>query len=262
MVFAGDYDVVHYKKNFQLNADQKYVIKVNIDVGRVWFTKSETANEILIVVRYIDRAYRVDVDYNESRHKIAIDVEKREWFNKNSNETAEVRVEFPSAIEFELYSKIKAGEVDLELGGLSLVELTLTTWAGEVVLDFAEPNHKSLQHLEINTKIGETSIKKLGNARFVYAEINGGIGEMHVDFGGDYLSNATALIDLDIGETKVFLPETIGVKTRISKLNLSSIDVGTNFKKSGKYYYSQNYDEAEVALDLDISPGLGELKIH
>ncbi len=45
-------------------------------------------------------------------------------------------------------------------------------------------------------------------------------------------------------------------------LFLSDVEVPRNFRKSGRYYYSRNYDDAKNALSLHLSPGLGELNIN
>ena len=85
---------------------------------------------------------------------------------------------------------------------------------------------------------------------------------MRVDFKGDLLPEATAEIDLDIGETNLYLSDDVGVKLTVSKfLFLSHFELPYRFKKSGKYYYTNNYQEAKHALNLKVSPGLGELHI-
>jgi len=122
----------------------------------------------------------------------------------------------------------------------------------------------SMSVLKINTKVGETEIIRLGNARFKEAEINGGIGEMRVDFRGKILNEALADVDLDIGEATIYLPDDdVGVKLSVSKfLFLSDVEISRNFRKSGRHYYSRNYDDAKNALTLRVSPGLGELNIN
>ncbi len=69
---------------------------------------------------------------------------------------------------------------------------------------------------------------------------------------------------MDIGETILYLPDDdVGVKLSVSKfLFLSDVVVPRNLRKSGRYYYSQNYDDAKSALNLRVSPGLGELNIN
>ncbi len=96
-----------------------------------------------------------------------------------------IKTNFGQDVEIDLEARIKAGAIEIDLGGLSLVGLDLITWAGEVQVEFSEPNWTEMDFLKINTKVGETEIVRLGNARFKEAEINGGIGKMRVDFAAE-----------------------------------------------------------------------------
>jgi hypothetical protein len=192
-----------------------------------------------------------------------ITFDKRGWGGHDAKETADVLIELPADVSIDVRARIKAGEIDVDFGGLSLKALDFTTWAGEVVIDFSEPNKIPLEDLSIDTKIGETDIVRLGNARFRRADVNGGIGEMKIDLDGALLPESKADIDLDIGETQISLPRSTGVKLNVSKfLFLSDVQVPYDFRQSGRYYYSENYDRAQQILDLNISPGLGELRIR
>ncbi len=115
--------------------------------------------------------------------------------------------------------------------------------------------------VDIEIDAGEVRLQKSPRAREARAT-NGGIGEMRVDFRGALPSQAVAEIDLDIGETTLYLPEEAGITLSVSKLLfLSDVNLPHQFRKSGRYYYSRNYDEASNRLALHVSPGLGELRI-
>jgi predicted membrane protein len=165
-------------------------------------------------------------------------------------------------VEIELSSKIKAGEINFELGDLKLKDFQLRNFAGEVEVDFSKPNPIEMELLDINVKVGETTLRRLGNARFRSAKINGGIGELSIDFAGEGLKSARAEIDLDIGETSIYLPHDLGVRFDSSTfgfLTQSSIDY--EFIKKGRFYYSEKYESASKTMDFSISSGIGELRV-
>jgi predicted membrane protein len=151
----------------------------------------------------------------------------------------------------------------MDFSGLSVQELDVTTWAGEVDIDFASPNKIEMSHLHINTKIGETNIHHLGNARFTEAEIDGGIGEMRLDFAGAMLDGARANIDLDIGETRLYLPDDLGVRLSLSKFAfLTDVRLPASYEKSGRYYYSRHYQRSARSLQLHVSQGIGAVQFR
>jgi predicted membrane protein len=105
-------------------------------------------------------------------------------------------------------------------------------------------------------------VRRLGNARFEEASINGGIGELKVDFGGELLHEARAEIDLDIGETEIEVPGDVGVRLSTSRLwFLSQAELPHDYHRDGYFYYSANYDTAAKELLLRLKPGIGEARM-
>lgn len=252
-----------FRKSFSVPPDKILYVDIDIDAAEVNLKKSSHEYQAEVSAIYSVDEFKILTDYEERRSRLSIRFDKKGWSERSSDETADLWVELPTNVKIDLRAKVKAGEVDIDFGGLALQALDFTTWAGEVVIDFSEPNKTQLEDLRINTKIGETDLVRLGNARFKRAEINGGIGEMSIDLDGTLLPESRAEIDLDIGETQISLPRRSGIKLDVSKfLFLSEIQVPRDMRKSGRYYYSKNYEQAQEILDLDISPGLGELRIR
>lgn len=263
LLMAKGKEVKRFREKYKIPPSEILQVKIDIDAAEVKISKGNRAYEAWVSIYYTEDEFKVNVDFDEERPRLDIEFDKKGWMDSDKDDLeASFVLELPYEVEIDLEARIKAGEVELDLGGLSLVDFYLKTWAGEVLVEFSEPNKSEMDYLEINTKIGETELVKLGNARFRDAEINGGIGEMTIDFRGDLLPNAHATVDLDIGETNIILPEDTGVKLSVSKfLFLSEINLPYSFKKSGRYYYSKNFDEATNQLILKVSPGLGELRI-
>jgi predicted membrane protein len=116
--------------------------------------------------------------------------------------------------------------------------------------------------MDINVKVGETTLRRLSNARFRNAKINGGIGELSIDFSGEGLKSSHAEIDLDIGETTIYLPRELGVQFDSSTLGfLTQSKIDYEFIKKGRFYYSEQYESASKTMDFSISSGIGELRV-
>ena len=264
-ILAQRYGTERFKQKYEINSDKVLHVNIDIDAAQVRISKSSRSKEVWLSIYFSEDEFKIYEDYDRKRSRLDIEFDKKGWTNNDSKDLkAEFVLELPPDVEIYLEARIKAGVIEIDLGGLSIVGMELTTWAGEVQVEFSEPNQSEMDYLKINTKVGETKIVRLGNARFREAEINGGIGEMRVDFRGRMLNEAMADVDLDIGETTIYLPDDdVGVKLSVSKfLFLSDVEVPRNFRKSGRYYYSKNYDDAKYALRLHVSPGLGALNIN
>ena len=261
--FAPTSHAKEFHQRYQISPKKKLRVNIDIDAAEVNIRKSPNDYEALVTMYYDEAEYRVESEYDETRGRLDIFFDKKRWVDTSDhNLDPEATIELPAGAKIDFDAEIKAGEIEIDLGGLTLLSLVLTTLAGEVMVDFSEPNQTEMEYLQINTKFGETEIRRLGNARFKEAEINGGVGEMRIDFRGALLNGAVAKVDLDIGETHLYMPEEVGVKLAVSKfLFLSHFDAPREFEKSGRYYYSKNYRDTQNELVLKVSPGLGELHI-
>ena len=241
-------------------------LKLDIDAGKVQIEKGDKRDECRVILKYVEDKCKPDVRYNEKRNEliIEVDLDGIHWNSEEekNNIDLQVIVELPTQAVINFDGRIKAGEVDISIGDLYIENFELGIWAGETHIEFDKPNKMEMKNFEVDAKIGETSLYNLGNANFEEGEINGGIGEMTVDFHGENPEKSMAKIDLDIGETTIIVPDDIGVKLRVSKfLFLSDVKYPNWFEKQGNYYYSDNYEDEKKSLYLTISQGIGELDI-
>jgi hypothetical protein len=255
--------MVDKEESFRIQSET-LSIDLDVDGAQLEVKPSNDRNDCLIYMRYPSDKCDVSIRYNERRGQLDIIVDNNEWdMDESKGEHApEITLELPYGPELSISAHIKAGELDFELGDLTIIDYRLRNWAGETTLNFSKPNRIVMRTFDVNVKVGEVKLMNLGNALFEEADINSGIGELTVDFSGKGLERSMARIDLDIGETKITVPDNIGTKLKVSKfLFLSDISYPDWFDKRGNYYYSDNYDDSKKSLYLMISTGIGELGI-
>jgi len=260
------YDELELDETFEIT-NGKLVVNANIDVGEVNIKRNNKDDECRVYIKYLPERSNADIRFDEKRNELDVIVDFENWKSwkeeNNDSNAPKIIIELPSEPVINLNANLKAGEFNLELGDLYLESLDFNNWAGEATINFDLPNKMEMTTLDINFKVGELKVLNLGNARFSEADINSGIGELMLDFSGEKIEKAMAKIDLDIGETRVIVPENIGTKLRVSKfLFLSQVIYPNWFEKRGRYYYSDNYNESDQSLYLMISTGIGELSIE
>lgn len=260
--FRLDARMVEKEDSFKINGDA-LSIELEVDGGEVEVRPSGDRRDCIITMRYPREKCDVSIRYNDNRGQLDIEIDN-DWdlSDEHGDNTPHIIVELPYGPEISFSSHIKAGELDFELGDLSIVDYELRNWAGETKVQFSEPNRVTMRAFDVNVKVGEVRLMNLGNAMFEEADINSGIGELTVDFSGKGLDRSMARIDLDIGETNITVPENIGTKLKVSNFFLSDVSYANWFEKRGNYYYSENYDDSDKTLYLMISTGIGELSIH
>lgn len=258
---------VEYDETFNVR-DKSFQVKLNIDGGEVEIVRGNNGHECHVYMKYPEEKCTGDVRFNKKRSRLDVELNFKNWSfwkkeHGNNSFDASVTVELPNNVDIDLVSKIKAGEINLSLGDMKIRNFELVNWAGDVTVDFDQPNRIAMNEFDVDIKVGEAKLINLGNANFEEADINGGIGEMQIDFNGNKIERSMARIDLDVGETTIDIPDQVGVKIKVSKfLFLSNVEYPHWFDRRGKYYYSKNYDESDKSLYLVISQGIGQLKIR
>ena len=255
--------LIEYEDTFETEK-QKLKVELDIDAAELEVRSNTSGTKCRVYVRYDKDNCDTDVRFNPERSTLYVSTDSDIWNMGDDahNKAPLVIIDLPTNPEIELEARIKAGEIDLKFDEINLTEFELRNWAGETTIEFAKPNKSLMKSFDVNCKVGEVKLLKLGNARFEEADINSGIGELTVDFSGDLPKKVMARIDLDLGETQINIPEKFATKLRVSKsFIVAEIGISDWFKKEGNYYYSTNYRTAENSLYLIITTGLGELSI-
>ena len=254
------------EERFTATPGRSLEVLIDIDAGELIVERGNDAHEGEVQIRYAEGEYSERISFHEETNRLKIELKKRRWasWSDKDEDIAEILVRLPYDVDIIFDSRIKAGEVKMELGDLRIKEFTLVNWAGEVEVRFREPNQIPMDFLDVNAKVGELTLIKLGNARFRSADINGGIGEIDIDFTGDLEPDSRAKVDLDIGEASILLPRDYGVRMSIGGglSFLSQKNIDRDFTQRGRVYYNDNYELVNDKFSIRVTPGLGELNIE
>ena len=262
--FAWGSDFKDIKKRYQIQTGKNLIIYLDLDACKISLSKHDNADEIYISGQINEKYDELSIDYDKKHNEFSLTLDRRKWFKSMKNDNASrMEILLPDDVIIELTGKIKAGEINFDLGGLKLKDFELRNLAGEVEVDFSQPNKIEMDLLDISVKIGETTLRRLGNARFSDANINSGIGELYIDLSGEGTKSSQIDIDLDIGSTTIYLPGNFGIKLKSSTMGfLTQTNLDSEFKKKGRYYYSHNYNSALKTMYVTIHSGIGELRVE
>ena len=90
-------------------------------------------------------------------------------------------------------------------------------------------------------------------------DINAGVGDLHVDLGGDAWENSFETnITTGVGEATVILPSEVGVKIKSEK-GLGTSNVVGFISQGEGVYVNEAYEEADVILTVNTEIGVGDI---
>lgn len=171
-----------------------------------------------------------------------------------------LELELSRSVPTDLSMKIGAAESTLRLGGVPLTSVSLETGASETEMSFDRPNPERMDRLEIEAGAASLRTRELGNAHFGELTVEGGVGDLRLDFTGQWTRDASATVEVGLGSLRLIFPEELGVRIRRESF-LASFEVPANFERTDSGYRSGNWSSAEHRLTLDLSAALGSVRV-
>ena len=90
-------------------------------------------------------------------------------------------------------------------------------------------------------------------------DIDAGVGDLHVDLGGDAWENSFETnITTGVGEATVILPSEVGVKIKSEK-GLGTSNVVGFISQGEGVYVNEAYEDADVILTVNTEIGVGDI---
>ncbi|MFC1539223.1 DUF4097 family beta strand repeat-containing protein [Candidatus Latescibacterota bacterium] len=262
-VFAVERDI---NKEFKIDGGSLDV-NINILAGELEIIPSGTKSELKVTAGYDDKYCDIKFDYNIRTNTVTIatDYEKSKNLDchDRNDKGVKISVELPYNPEIDLDIESTAGNIDIQLGDLSLKNFDIKHVAGDLDLDFNKPNRITLGTFDIDCTAGNIDLKNLGNAHFGNVSINNNAGQLSVDFSGDILEDVNAYIDNNVGGMDITIPKKVGTKMEINQNTfLNPEKQYRSFEKKGSSYYSDNYDNSDTLLSLNVSAVLGNVDVR
>lgn len=165
-----------------------------------------------------------------------------------------IKIYLPPDIPMSIEGRVRMGESKLDLTGLAITGVDLSLEMGEHDLIFDEPNPLGMEELRVYISKGEFNLKRLGNAGFRTASIQGSMGEANIDLTGTYRADALVHTRFRMGEMTITVPEDIHVDVQPGMVFLGERNVRVD--------QSGDIPEGAPTLEVRSSLSMGELRIR
>ena len=131
----------------------------------------------------------------------------------SNSDRPRLTVTIPRNALIDLSLQMNMGRSDVDLGGLTLGELSINATMGEHRIDFREPVSQAVRELRLTTSMGNVIIDNLGNARAESINASGSMGNVTASLGGAWPpgEEADVRFEQSMGELTVRVPSNIRV---------------------------------------------------
>ncbi|MFG6120346.1 toast rack family protein [Thalassobacillus sp. B23F22_16] len=114
--------------------------------------------------------------------------------------------------------------------------------------------------LEIETGVSDSNLD-LRRMNLTNLDIDTGVGDVTLDLSGERKESFDVTIDSGVGDTKVYLPEGIGVKIKIDN-GVGDLTIKDFITKGDDTFVNEAYEHgADVIMEVDIDMGVGDITL-
>ena len=247
--------------SFRHRSDEdRLEVQVRYGAGRLLIGKAAGASELYRVgLRYDPRLFDPITEYQSGRLRVG--VEGLNGSVRMGNHTAgELDLKLSPDLPLDLDFDFGAVEARIELGGLQVRELDIETGASETRVGFATPNVADCTRMGLSMGAASFSAEGLANANCAEINVEGGVGEITLDFSGEWRRNMQADISMALGSLTLVVPTDVGV--RVEKDTVLVGFEGGRFERRDGVYYSTNWETARHRLTVDLSGAFGSVNVR
>ena len=243
----------------QVSGENELDVSVRYGAGR--FKVSPSDGELLyrMQLRYDEERFEPRADFDGDRLSLGVESIGRSIRFGRDRSGGELDLQLARGVPMKLDLEFGAVRADLDLGGLSLLDLDVSTGASESTVDISEPNPLSMRMASFAVGAADFEARHLGNLNAERIEVDAGVGEVRLWFTGEWRQDARVSIDMGLGALELRFPEGLGVRIHKDSF-LTSFDSEGLVKRGGSYY-SLNWEEAERKVSIDVDAAFGSVQV-
>jgi hypothetical protein len=239
----------------QLSGESQLDVEVNYGAGRFTVRPNDEGLLYDMELRYDEDVFEPVADFDGRRLELGVDNVGHNIHVGKGKSQGEMNLSLARGVPMDLTLEFGAVRAQLDLGGLALTDLDLSTGASESTLDVSELNSRRIRSASLEVGAADFTARHLGNLNADHIDVDAGVGKVSLWLNGEWQRDATVSIDMGLGKLELRIPEGLGIRLTKDSF-LTSLD-SEGLVKRGDSYYSLDWDEAtrKVSIDLDAAFG-------
>jgi hypothetical protein len=246
----------------QRHGATRLIVRLDFAAGAVDLRPGRGDDLYRYDVRYDADRFSPLVDFDASASSVALGLRNiggaglRVSNRQQLQQAASVQLSPDVALAVE--ASLGAVEGDLELGGLRLTDLRLSTGASRTTVRFSRPNRVRCTSALFLARATELSVESLGNSRCGRVVLKGTMGSVLLDLSGGWQNGDSLDLALTVGELTLRVPRSVGLRVTADRFLASFPDEG--WTRSGAELLSPGYANASRKLNLMLAANVGSVR--
>lgn len=256
---ARSQDVRVVTSQRQRGAEEQLDVKIQYGAGQLNVTPAPDGTLYRTRLRYDAENFQPVNTYAPGKLRIGVEGQGRVTVRRA--QTGELDLALGPGVPLNLDFQFGAAKAELELGGLHVRRAEISTGASETTLRFSRPNTGRGEHLRLSAGAAAFRAYGLGNAHLEKLQVDGSVGDILLDFSGEWRSDMTASVKVGLGALTLHLPRGVGVRLAREGI-LAKLDARGLVRDADGYYYSEDWGSARYKLTLRLDAAFGAINVR
>lgn len=243
----------------QLSGESGLQVRVRYGAGRLNVRPAEDGALYRMELRYDEDSFEPVAEYDRDRLELGVRSIKNNINWPRNRDSGEMTLTLAKNVPMDLDLEFGAVRADVDLGGLQMTRLELTTGASESRIDISEPNRVRMDTASFEVGAADFHVRSLGNLNARVITVDAGVGNVVLDFRGRWQGDAEVSVDMGLGALELRFPEGLGVRV-IKNTFLTSLD-SEGLIKRGDSFYSLDWEEAEHHVTVTVDAAFGSIDV-
>lgn len=245
----------------QLSGEDHVSVRVRYGAGRIVLRSADSPDLLYrMELRYDEERQEPVVEYDDGDIRLGVrGVGSSNPLGRRDSE-GQVEIQLARDVPTDLDLELGAVRAELDLGGIALRRLDLSTGASDSSIEVSEPNREPLRRARLEVGAADFTARGLGNLNAERLEVDAGVGSVVLEFDGEWRRGARVAVDLGLGSLRLRFPEGLGVRLERDSF-LTSFEAG-GFARRGEAYYSPEWDTAERKIHVSVGAALGSVVVE
>jgi len=259
---VGPADMHTLRESRPIGSAKEFDVHLKYDVGRLEIAKIPGGELFSFDLDYDRRRFEPKFNFDGAgdRASLRLDMDKISDLGFGDEEN-HLTLRLTERIPIDLDVSAGVSESQLDLSDLKIRRLRLHGGVGKTEVAFNRAVAEPVKEIEVDSGVGELTIRGLGNAQVERFDLAGGVGSAELDFTGEAaaMRNETN-IKVGVGEIRLLVPRDANVEIHGESGFLSNIDA-PSFERNGQTYVHRGGND-ELKIFIRVESGVGQVSVN
>ena len=234
-------------------------VRVRYGAGRLSIQPAEAGSLYRMHLRYDEETFEPVARSEEDRLELGVESIRHNINWPRKRDSGEMELFLARNVPMDLDLEFGAVRAVLDLGGLQMTNLEVSTGASESRIEISEPNPIRMERATFEVGAADFHVRDLGNLNADAITVDAGVGNIVLSFTGEWAGDADVSVDMGLGALELRFPEGLGVRIEKDTF-LTSLD-SEGLVKRGDSYYSVDWEEAQHRVTVKVDAAFGSIDV-